>query len=149
MYYNLSMAFDVIVFLIIIFTARRPRMNAFPGMPSILDTLVRDATQYFILIFSFHFLATLFLFVTPANIQLFPGMANSILVPIMASRLMLSLKKASVRPGALWSLETMTNADSERPAEGGPRRDPGRFHKIPLTPAAALDEDAIELGVAC
>jgi hypothetical protein len=42
-------------------------MNNFPGMPSILDTLVRDATQYFILIFSFHFLATLFLFVTPVG----------------------------------------------------------------------------------
>lgn len=35
--------------------------------------------------------------------------AATMFVPIMASRLMLSLKKASIEPTGLWSLETMSS----------------------------------------
>lgn len=42
-------------------------MNGYPGIPSILDALVKDATLYFMLIFSVHFVSLLFLFVTPVG----------------------------------------------------------------------------------
>ena len=67
----------------------------------------------------------------------------------MASRLMLSLKKASVQPKAVWSLETMTNPGSGTPTEEArvrfAARVPGGSHENPLTPAD-LDEEGIELG---
>ena len=44
-------------------------MGRFPGIPSILDTLVRDATYYFLIIFSGHFLSVLFLFITPVGVH--------------------------------------------------------------------------------
>ena len=55
---------DVLVFLIILVKIRRPRIRRYPGMPILLDTLLRDATHYFVLICSVHFLSLLFLFVT-------------------------------------------------------------------------------------
>ena len=59
--------------------------------------------------------------------------ANTILVPVMASRLMLSLKKAALRPKMAWSLETMTNLSSGRSANGGgvylASRLPDRLHE--------------------
>lgn len=55
---------DVLVFSIILVKTRRPRMNRYPGIPSILDVILRDATHYFVLISSAHLLSLLFLFVT-------------------------------------------------------------------------------------
>ena len=58
---------DVLAFSTIVFTAKRPRVIGYPARPSILDTILRDATQYFVLIFSAHFLSTLLLFVAPVG----------------------------------------------------------------------------------
>ncbi|KAF9781781.1 hypothetical protein BJ322DRAFT_1078244 [Thelephora terrestris] len=147
-YYNSAIVFDIVVFVTIIITARRQRINGHPGIPSILDTVVRDATGYFMLIVSFHFLSVVFVLVAPEDIQLIPGMANTVLVPVMASRLMLSLKKASAEPKAVWSLKTMTNATSGELAEDGTirfaARVPGRFHGSAFAPAAS-DREYIEL----
>lgn len=60
-------AADVIVFLMILTTARSQRTHRYPGLPSILDTVVRDATKYFMLISSLHFLSVLFVFVAPVG----------------------------------------------------------------------------------
>jgi len=46
---------DVFAFLIIFFTARKSGMNRYPGVPSLLDTILRDATGYFLLMFFFQF----------------------------------------------------------------------------------------------
>lgn len=58
---------DVAAFSIIVFTAIRPRIRRYPTIPSILDTILRDATEYFVLIFSAQFLSLLFLFVAPVR----------------------------------------------------------------------------------
>ena len=54
---------DLLAFLIILFTARRSGMNRYPGVPNLLDTILRDATGYFLSMFSFQFLYQL-LFIT-------------------------------------------------------------------------------------
>ena len=71
-----------------------------------------------------------------------------LLVPTMASRLMLSLKKASVEPKGMWSLETMTNQSAGRVAGGGTVRfaswvPGGSCETSPHS--VALDEEGIEL----
>jgi len=131
----------------ILITARGQRSHRYPGIPSILDTVVRDATKYFMLITSLHFLSVLFVFFAPEDIELFPPMANTVLVPVMASRLMLSLKKAAVEPEVVrWSIQTM-GATSGRPAEDGTIRFASQLptrHQLLLTPAATGGGD-IEL----
>lgn len=42
-------------------------MGRYPGMPSLLDTIARDATQYFVLIFFVQLLALLFMFLAPVG----------------------------------------------------------------------------------
>jgi len=55
---------DVFAFSIILFTARRSARNRFPGIPSLLDIILRDATRYFMLIFLYQFLPQVALFTT-------------------------------------------------------------------------------------
>ena len=59
---------DSLAFVIVAETARRSRIRG-GGlvMPSLLDTILRDATQYFMFIFSAHLLSLIFLFVTPVG----------------------------------------------------------------------------------
>lgn len=58
---------DIFVFVTILITVRRRRTHGYPGIPSILDTVVRDATGYFLLISSTHFVSVLFVFVAPVG----------------------------------------------------------------------------------
>ena len=58
---------DLLAFSIILVTARRSRRNRYPGMPSILDTVVGDSTQYFVLIFFIQLLSLLFIFFAPVG----------------------------------------------------------------------------------
>ncbi|KAF9642340.1 hypothetical protein BDM02DRAFT_3124642 [Thelephora ganbajun] len=147
-YFNTATFFDLFAFLVILVTAKKSRIMGYPAIPGILDTILRDATQYFLLIFFVQFLSQLFFFVTPEAIQLFPGVANVMLVPVMASRLMLSLKKAGVQPKAMWSIPTMTDPSGGRSTEDGTIRFasqvPGGLREISLTPAAQ-NEEGIEL----
>ncbi|KAF9644339.1 hypothetical protein BDM02DRAFT_3122078, partial [Thelephora ganbajun] len=148
-YFNTATFFDLFAFLVILVTAKRPRPRGYPAIPSILDTILRDATQYFLFIFFVQFLSQLFLFVTPEAIQLLPGVANVMFVPVMASRLMLSLKKAGVQPKAMWSIATMTDPSWGRSTEGGTIRFvsqvPEGLREISST-SAAQNEGGIELG---
>ena len=58
---------DLLAFSIILVTARRSRRNRYPGVPSILDTVVRDSTLYFILIFLIQLFFLLFIFFAPVG----------------------------------------------------------------------------------
>ena len=58
---------DLLAFLIILVTARKSRGSRYPGMPSILDIIVRDSTQYFVLIFFSQLVAQLFVFFAPVG----------------------------------------------------------------------------------
>jgi len=111
LFVNIAVAFDVLAFSIIFFTARKFGSTRFPGIRSLFDILLRDATRYFVLMFLCQFLSQLFLFIHQQPLQLFPGLAGTVLVPIMASRMMLSLKKAAVDPNGMWSLSTMSDHD--------------------------------------
>jgi len=56
---------DLFVFLIILVTARGPRTSRFPGIPSILDAILRDATVYFLLIVASQLVLFFFVFLAP------------------------------------------------------------------------------------
>jgi hypothetical protein len=53
---------DLFAFLIILITAKKRERNRHPGISSILDAILREATLYFVFIFVSHFLFELFLF---------------------------------------------------------------------------------------
>jgi len=58
---------DVSAFFIVVYSARhRSRMRA-RGVQSLLDTIVEDATVYFLLIFTGHILVILFEFFAPVS----------------------------------------------------------------------------------
>lgn len=57
---------DVFVFAIILYIAKRSR-GRYPGIPSILDHILRDATHYFLLIFTAQLAALLFLYIAPVG----------------------------------------------------------------------------------
>lgn len=110
--------FDVLAFAIIVSTAKRTRMS-YPGIPSLLDVVLRDATVYFMLIFACQFCLVFFLFLAPAPVRFMPGIASMMFIPTMASRLMLSLKKASVEPKGPWYFSTMSSAGGRGSPESG------------------------------
>ena len=58
---------DLLAFSIILVTARRSRRIGYPGMPSILDAIVRNSTQYFIFIFFTQISSLLSIFFTPVG----------------------------------------------------------------------------------
>ncbi|KAF9646676.1 hypothetical protein BDM02DRAFT_3118320 [Thelephora ganbajun] len=119
---SLMTAFDVLAFLTILIIAKRTRANRYPGIPSILDVILRDATLYFILMFGTEIAFQLFFLVAPNRFQPIPGLANTIFIPLMASHIMLSLKKAATDPTGPWSLATMADTDRGRSPEGGTLR---------------------------
>jgi hypothetical protein len=57
---------DILAFLIIFFRARRPAMR-FPGIPSLLDTILRGASVYFVLVFTCQVLLVFFLLFTSVS----------------------------------------------------------------------------------
>lgn len=113
----LAIVFDIFTFSIIFVTVKR-RGPTYPGVPSLLNIIQRDATLYFILIFACQFCLLLFLFLTPASIRLMPGVAATILIPIMVSRMTLSLKEASLKPIARWSPENAVESGARCSMEG-------------------------------
>jgi choline-glycine betaine transporter len=58
---------DISAFLIILVTAKRQGRNRHPGISSILDTILREATLYFLLMFASQFLFVMFLFFAPVG----------------------------------------------------------------------------------
>lgn len=114
LYNSLAMFFELLSFLIVVITARKARKDRYRTMPSILEIILRDATHYFILIFSAQILSTLFLYCAPVDLQLMPGMVNTIFIPVMASRLMLSLRRAGANPEGVAHHESLTNTSRGR-----------------------------------
>ncbi|KAF9643257.1 hypothetical protein BDM02DRAFT_1545403 [Thelephora ganbajun] len=137
-----TVAFDLAAFLVILVTARGVRTSRYPGIPSILGVVLRDATVYFMLMFACQLVLLLFLFLAPVQIQLTPGVAQTTLLPIMASRLMLSLKKVATEPKGSWSLSTMTNPGWRVSSDlRFVSQTFGMPHETPETPASPNEED--------
>jgi len=60
-------ALDLLAFMAILVTAWRKRANTHPGIPSLLETIRRDATLYFIVIFGCQVLVELFSLFAPVG----------------------------------------------------------------------------------
>jgi len=136
---NVGVAFDALAFLIIFMAAKKPR---YPGIPSILDVILRDATASFALLFSFEIIANFFIIFAPKSP--IPS-AITVLAPIMSSRMMLSLKKASMGPTRAWSLSTMSNARQAGWVDGTicfALQAPGGLHDVP-----GASPDFVEEGI--
>ena len=58
---------DLIIFFIILVTARGSRTGELPGIPNILDVVLRDATVYFLLIVASQLVLFFFLFLAPVG----------------------------------------------------------------------------------
>ena len=56
---------DLLTFSIIFITARGPRTSRFPGIPTLLDAILRDATVYFLLIVASQLVLFFFVFLAP------------------------------------------------------------------------------------
>jgi len=97
-----SVVYDTSAFAVIIYSARNRSLMRVDGVQSLLDTIVEDATVYFLVIFAGQLLVVFFEIFAPETIQLLPGSGIIILGPMMITRLILSLRKAvnSVSNGA-------------------------------------------------
>ena len=60
-------AVDLLVFLIILITARRSGTSRLPGISTILDAILQDATVFFLLIAASQLVLCLFLFFAPVG----------------------------------------------------------------------------------
>jgi len=58
---------DVLTFLIIFYTAKRSGVYRHPGIPCLLDTILRDATLHFMLVFYAQVLSQFFLLLAPVG----------------------------------------------------------------------------------
>lgn len=57
---------DSLAFLVVFFAAKKPKFR-YPGIPSILDAILRDATAYFIIIFSCQIISDMFVIFAPVR----------------------------------------------------------------------------------
>jgi len=140
---NIGAAFDSLAFLIIVIVARKPK---YPGVPTILKTVLRDATVYFVLLFVCEIMTDFFIIFAPDS-PLSPGVANTILIPLMISRLLLSLKKASVGPTSAWSFSTNTiqGISGNGTARFAPQLVSGLDDTLETPPSPNLVEEGLEL----
>ena len=58
---------DILAFLMVLHRVKRSRTNRYPGVPNILDAILRDATVHFIVIFVSQLVFQLFVFVAPVS----------------------------------------------------------------------------------
>jgi len=116
---SLLLVYDLSAFSIIIWVARRRGDLGQSKFPSLLDRIIKDATVYFIIIFTSNLIAESFVLFAPPAYSILPAITNMVLMPIMASRLMLSLKKAADKSGAFACTEDLNNATSVVFTRGG------------------------------
>jgi len=99
----ISIAYDLLAFLLIAYLALRSNVYELQ-MPSLLKTIVQDATHYFLVIFTSHIVLELTLVFGRPEIQLLPAVGSVVYIPVMITRLMLSLKKATITHESGWSM---------------------------------------------
>ena len=71
---------DTSAFLIVVYSARHRGIMRARGVQSLLDTIVEDATGYFLLIFTVHILVILFEFFAPVSDHLVDSFLRSLQV---------------------------------------------------------------------
>ncbi|KAF9786684.1 hypothetical protein BJ322DRAFT_1051375 [Thelephora terrestris] len=71
-YTSLSLFYDVLAFLVVVLQAKKSRVRGL-NVSTILDTIAVDATYYFMVIFTSHFVLVMTLNLGRVTIQLLPG----------------------------------------------------------------------------
>jgi len=104
-YTSISLLYDSLAFLTILFFTTRLNQKI-PGfkVPTILETIAEDATLYFLVIFTSHFVLEMTIIFGRGPAQLLPGPGIVVYLPVMVSRIMVSLRKAADSQHAGWSL---------------------------------------------
>ncbi|KAF9790805.1 hypothetical protein BJ322DRAFT_1170204 [Thelephora terrestris] len=135
-YTGISLLYDLLAFSLTIMLARRS-MTSGLRIPTILNVIAEDATRYFLVIFTSHFVLEMTLNLGRESIQLLPASGNVVFLPVMISRIMLSLKKAADSQRNDWSLgePSASGAGLSAMKFSRPRRGLGR-----------MDSDEIPLG---
>jgi len=146
LFINVGIVFEVFVLSVLFFAAKRPRHGRHPGIPSLFDAILRDATQYFILLTLCNITTDAFVIFAPESISGLPGLASTVLIPLMASRLMLSLKKAAAEPVRVCTVSSM--GDPRLSAISRSVRFSSRVPgTVPGTPvSASFFDEGVELG---
>ncbi|KAF9786683.1 hypothetical protein BJ322DRAFT_1051358 [Thelephora terrestris] len=104
-YTSLSLLYDILAFLVIVFRVRTSRVQGLK-VSTILDTIAEDSTRYFMVIFTSHFVLVMTLNLGRASVAFSHGVL--VYLPLMTSRIMLSLKKAADSSQSSWSLVQAT-----------------------------------------
>ncbi|KAF9790730.1 hypothetical protein BJ322DRAFT_409972 [Thelephora terrestris] len=134
-YTGISLLYDLLAFSLTIVLARRSKTSGLQ-IPTILKIIAEDATRYFLIIFTSHFVLEMTLNLGRESIQLLPAPGNVVFLPVMISRIMLSLKKAADSQRNGWSLGEPSASGAGLPAMRffSPQRDLGRkdSDQIPL-----------------
>jgi len=110
-YTAISLCYDFLGFLVIVFFAIKSGFIS-SKMPRLLRAIIQDATVYFLIIFTSHFVFEMTLLLLRPNLQLLSGSGNYVFLPVMIGRMMLSLKKAADPSKAAWSLTSLTHMSS-------------------------------------
>jgi len=126
-YTSISIFYDSLAFLLIMFLATGLKRRGLK-VRNLMETITADATRYFLVIFSAHFVLVLTLNLGPEPVQLLPGPGLPVFLPVMISRIMFSLKKAADSQNKPWTLT--------EPAVVGPNFQRGR----PLIPRRRTNE---------
>jgi len=106
-YAGLSFIFDLATFIMIFYYAARSKSRY--GMPSIVKTVLEDATIHFIVMALCHLVLALTVIFAKTTIKLLPATGSIILMPILVTRLVLSLKKAAdPESGIEWRVDHFT-----------------------------------------
>jgi len=106
-YTGISLLYDLLAFVIILYLGGRWTIRQF-SLPGLLGTILRDATKYFFVIFTAHFVLAMTLLFARPSIQLLPATGNIVYLPVMITRLMISLRKAAHLQGSAWSMGEST-----------------------------------------
>jgi len=93
-YTSISLLYDFLAFLFTFFLARLSKTDD-SKVPGILSTVLQDATRYFLVIFTSHFVLEMTLILCQGTTQLLPANGNIVYISVMISRMMLSLRKVA------------------------------------------------------
>jgi len=89
----MSLLYDLLAFSVIVYLVVRSNVKKVP-IPSLLKIIARDATCYFLVIFTSHLVFVMFQAFADSGLKLLPAPGNLVFLSVMVTRLLLSLRKA-------------------------------------------------------
>jgi len=102
-YASISLCYDLLAFSLIVYLVIKSKSRG-SKLPSLFKIIVKDATRYFLVIFTSHFFIPMALIFVRESIRLLPALGLLAYLPVMVSRIMLSLRKLADPQRVDWSL---------------------------------------------